>query len=252
LGNKEIQRKYGVIGRSLTHSFSPYYFSRKFRQEGIENISYSAFEIENLDEVLNLFNDPKIQGLNVTIPFKEQIIPFLASIDPLAERIGAVNVLCRTSEGWKGYNTDYYGFRHSLFPWYPNKRSHALILGTGGASKAIKQVLVDEDISFKSVSRHPGSGDLTYQELHEQSFWLEQVDLIINSTPLGTTPKIHEKPDIPYDRLTTKHFLYDLVYNPADTAFMQSGRYYGAHVKNGLDMLVLQAERSWEIWHNQQ
>jgi shikimate dehydrogenase len=241
-------KTYGLIGYPLEHSFSGKYFAEKFEKENIQNCEYQLFPIENIQKFVNL-KKQNIAGLNVTIPYKEQVIPYLDELDEHANAIGAVNVIQIKNGKTKGYNSDYYGFKDSLLDFLPKDfNSKALVLGTGGASKAIKQVLVDLSISFNIVSRKDGF-DFTYEELNSKPAILDDYHLIINTTPLGTYPNVEEKPDIPYRALNNNHYLYDLVYNPSETAFMKAGQNQGAKTTNGLEMLIGQAEKSWEIWN---
>ncbi|HET8858599.1 shikimate dehydrogenase [Marivirga sp.] len=241
-------KTYGLIGYPLDHSFSGKYFGEKFEKENIQNCEYRLFPLENIQGFVNL-EKQKIAGLNVTIPYKEQIIPYLDELDSHAKAIGAVNVIQFINGKTKGYNSDYYGFKDSLSHFLPKDfKSKALILGTGGASKAIKQVLTDLSIPFKIVSRKVAF-DFTYEELNAKPEIIQDFQLIINTTPLGTYPKVEEKPDLPYEALTENHYFYDLVYNPSETAFMKAGATNGAKTINGLEMLVGQAEKSWEIWN---
>ncbi len=244
-------KQYGLIGYPLTHSFSKRFFTEKFEMENIDAI-YTNFEIKQIDsfpEVLN--SNPNLVGLNVTIPYKEQVIPFLDELDEAAEKIGAVNTVKVIRKNnrlhLKGYNTDTWGFEHALKPMLKDHHKKALILGTGGASKAIKFVLAKLGIDFVSAS---------IEELKDNEIGYADIDkklitdrlLIINTTPLGTYPKTETFPPIPYEFLTTNHLLFDLVYNPETTNFMKKGMEKGAAVKNGYDMLLGQALRSYEIW----
>jgi len=241
-------KTFGLIGNPLEHSFSARYFAEKFKKENIQDCEYRLFPIERVEEFEQL-KKQNISGLNVTIPYKEQIIPYLDEIDEHAESIGAVNVIGFDKGKAKGYNSDYYGFKDSLLNLLPKEfSSKAMILGTGGASKAIKQVLRDLAIPFGVVSRKDGF-DCTYEELNAKPEILHDYHLIINTTPLGTFPKVEERPDLPYKILGLKHYLYDLVYNPSETAFMKAGAKQGAKTLNGLEMLIGQAEKSWEIWN---
>jgi len=241
----------GLIGHPLTHSFSEKYFRDKFSSEGIGGYVYRNFPISSIDFFESLIGEePDLLGLNVTIPYKEQVLPFLDEIDEEAAEIGAVNTikLSRT-EGklfLKGYNTDVYGFRESLIPLMKGHHKKALVLGTGGASKAICHVLNHFGIAYQYVSRKYRPGHLEYKDLCLSV--IRNYTLIINTTPLGTFPDTSTFPDIPYDILTPEHLLYDLVYNPAETEFLRLGKQKGAKVKNGYEMLELQAERSWQIW----
>ena len=239
-------RKFGLIGYPLSHSFSPKYFAEKFSKEGISDCQYDLLEIPTIDEVRKLL-DGSIEGINVTIPYKEQVLPYLTAIDAEAEAIGAVNTIKISDGEIKGYNSDIYGFELSLLGLLDGERpTGALILGTGGASKAVKFVLDKLNISYQVVSR--SSGDLLYSKLSEEVMQIHQ--LIINTTPLGTYPNIHDKPDLIYDSLSGEHFLFDLTYNPRVTAFMQEGINRGSKTLNGYRMLELQAEKSWAIWNN--
>ncbi len=244
-------RKFGLIGHPLSHSFSKKYFTKKFEKEGITDATYELFPIESIDQLPRLLQEnPGLIGLNVTIPYKEQVLKFLNEVDPKAQEIGAVNTLKIANGKLKGYNTDYHGFKDSLIKFIgPNKiPSNALILGTGGASKAVKAVLEDLNITYQLVSRNLQEGQLSYESLNTQYSILNTAKLIINTTPLGMSPNVNSLPNLPYDQLTEHHFLYDLVYNPMKTAFLQKGIIAGCWVKNGLEMLYGQAEKAWEIW----
>lgn len=246
------EKRYGLIGYPLTHSFSKRYFAEKFAKEGIVNCRYDIFELPTIQELPQLLiENPTIKGLNVTIPHKLAVLPFLKSLDISAEKIGAVNVIKVLADGSLiGYNSDYYGFRQSLEDWEAFqllRPSKALLLGEGGASKAVKVALTDIGIDYQTVSRHASKGNLLYQEISEEI--LSSHTLLINCTPLGTYPNTETYPLLPYHYLTSCHLLYDLVYNPAQTLFMQKGMERGASVHNGLRMLELQAEKSWEIWN---
>lgn len=242
-------KQYGLIGKTLSHSFSKKYFEEKFKRETI-NAVYENFELNDISQVEGLFSiHSNLCGLNVTIPYKEQIIPYLDEIDEQAQKIGAVNTIYIDKETgkMKGYNTDVYGFKQSLKPFLENQHQHALILGTGGASKAVAYVLNELGITTAFVSRTPQSeNQLSYDELNENI--LASFLLIVNTTPLGTFPNVDEKPTINYDAITPNHLLYDLVYNPAETAFLKEGKKRGALTINGEQMLQLQAEKAWEIW----
>ena len=245
-------RKFGLIGYPLSHSFSKKYFTEKFEKEGIPGAKYELFPIESIHELPRLLQDnPELVGLNVTIPYKEQVIPYLDVLDPKAAAIGAVNTIKVQGGKLTGYNTDYHGFKNSLVKFIgPNPMpKKALILGTGGASKAVKAALVDLGIGFQMVSRNPGEETITYNEVSSSPHYLITSSLLVNTTPLGMSPKTDSLPDLPYDRLSPEHFLYDLVYNPLKTAFMQKGIEAKCWVKNGLEMLHGQAEKAWEIWN---
>ncbi len=242
----------GLIGYPLTHSFSENYFAKKFRDEGIEGYAYLNLPILRIDLIKDLIRkERELTGFNVTIPYKEQILPFLDEMDPEAREVGAVNTVKIQRQGreWhlKGYNTDVYGFRESLVPLLQGKGEQAaLVLGTGGASKAVSHVLGQLGIPYRFVSRKHLPGQLMYKDLC-LSVILKHT-LIINTTPLGTWPDVSSFPDIPYDILDPRHLLYDLVYNPEESTFLRLGREKGARIKNGLEMLELQADRAWEIW----
>ena len=242
-------KQLGLIGRPLSHSFSKAYFAEKFNRSHIEDYSYRHFELQNIEELIDLLNDtPNLIGLNVTIPYKQEVLPYLSELSQEARTIGAVNVIKIGDGKLIGYNSDYYGFKTSLVRWMPtNWQGKALVLGTGGASLAVHAVLQDCKIPSVKVSRHAGPGCLSYKQVADQNM-LETHHLVINTTPLGMHPEVDSCADLNYESLDTRHFLYDLVYNPETTRFMQYGTAAGAQVKNGLEMLELQAEKSWEIW----
>ena len=236
---------FGLIGRSLKHSFSQKYFLEKFENEGFSSTcDYINFELEDLNEISTLRSMDALVGLNVTIPYKTEIIPFLDEMSVEAGVIGAVNTIRIVEGKWIGYNTDVKGFETSL-----GTRSFgsALVLGTGGASKAVAYVLGRKNIPFQYVSRTPVEGGMTYEEIDEHI--MQQNDLIINTTPLGMYPRVEESPSIPYENISSNHFLYDLVYNPEKTLFLKLGAKNGARTMNGLKMLLGQAEASWQIWN---
>ncbi len=244
-----LMLKLGLIGRNIEYSFSRKYFTEKFEKNNID-ASYVNFDCQNIAEVVKVLEteDEECLGFNVTIPFKQSVIPYLHEMNKHASAIGAVNVIKRLNNGrLKGYNTDYIGFRKSLKPFL-NKHNHkcALILGTGGASKAVAYTLELEDISFKYVSRNPTKGQFAYEDLTPAI--LNKYTLIVNTTPLGTFPNVTECPKISYRLLTPKHMLYDLVYNPEETQFLKNGKAQGAQTSNGYNMLKLQAEAAWRIW----
>ncbi|BDD02883.1 shikimate dehydrogenase family protein [Aureibacter tunicatorum] len=246
-------RKFGLIGRKLGHSFSKKYFTEKFEKEGINNAAYELYELEDIDALPELLNrESGLEGLNVTIPYKRDVMKYLDDLDERAERIGAVNVVKITDGKLKGYNSDYYGFRQSLEDWldHPPNELKAMILGTGGASKAVKVALEDMEMPYQFVSRSHGENQISYQELAENHDLFGDTRLIINTTPLGMYPKVEECPEIPYELLSEHHYLYDLVYNPLETLFMKKGIEKGAKAMNGLPMLELQAEKSWDIWNS--
>ena len=249
-------KTYGLIGYRLDYSFSKNFFTEKFKNEKRKNQEYINFEIDSINEFPELFKkDKTIYGLNCTIPYKEQIIPFLDEIDPEAAAIGAINTvrIIRSKNQplkLKGYNTDIYGFENSLKPLLKNYHKKALILGTGGASKAVKHILEKLNIEYLMATRkeNPETGKISYSQINKDI--IDEFLLIVNTTPLGTYPNVKECADLPYQYITKKHLLYDLVYNPEITAFMQHGKDKGATIINGLKMLRLQAIKSWEIWNS--
>ncbi len=240
-------KTYGLIGNPVEHSFSEKYFSEKFENEGID-AKYKLFKLEDLTAFQELLKkEKKLKGLNVTSPFKEKIIPFLDEVEQQAKNIGAVNTI-KFEDGKRiGYNTDSFGFLKSLFPIIEKQHTNALILGTGGAAKAIAQALKSMGIEYQMVSRTPAENQLAYTDLTEEI--IKENLLIINCTPLGTYPNVEESPNIPYDGLTQKHLLYDLTYNPVVTQFLAQGQMRKCKIFNGQKMLEFQAERSWEIWN---
>lgn len=241
-------KTYGLIGKNISYSFSKNHFSKKFESERIENTSYVNFDLDSIDEFSKIFKSThSIQGLNVTIPYKESIIPYLDKISNKAIRIGAINTIRITRKGkLKGYNTDEYGFRKSILPLLEKHHKKALILGTGGASKAIAFALKKLHIPYQFVSRKTDD-NFNYNSLTETV--IKEHQIIINCTPLGTFPNIDECPDIPYQAISNTHLLYDLIYNPEETTFLRKGRENGATTCNGLKMLQLQAEKAWQIWN---
>lgn len=246
-------QKYGLIGYPLKHSFSIGYFNEKFEAENID-AQYVNFEIPDIRDFMEVIEEnPNLCGLNVTIPYKEQVIPYLDELDKDTAKIGAVNVIkiIRLPKGkvkLVGYNSDIVGFTQSIEPLLQPHHTKALILGTGGASKAVFHGLDNLGIKATFVSRTKKSDDiLTYRELTPEI--MQEHTVIVNTTPLGMYPKVDFCPDIPYDQLTPNHLLYDLLYNPNETLFMKKGKEQGAVVKNGLEMLLLQAFASWEIWN---
>lgn len=246
-------RKYGLIGYPLAHSFSASYFARKFKEESICDAVYSNYPIQKIDDLPRMITEDKeLCGLNVTIPYKKQVMQFLDEIDGEALRAGAVNVvkILRNNNDilLRGYNTDIYGFRESLSPFIARKIKQALVLGTGGSSASVAYVLEDLNINIVFVSRQPGNNCITYGEVTGDL--IKTSELIVNTTPVGMFPAIDQKPAIPYDELTPSHILYDLIYNPEKTIFLKEGERRGCSVVNGLTMLKLQAEKSWQIWND--
>lgn len=242
-------RLFGLIGYPLTHSFSPTYFAEKFYKEGISHADYQAFPLEKIDDFPQLLKKHHhLQGLNVTIPYKESVLPYLQKIDAEAQEVGAVNTIKITPEGLVGYNTDVYGFEQSLRPLLKKHHQKALILGTGGASKAVQYVLERKlAINCKLVSRNPKEGQFGYNDLDEKI--IGEHTLVVNTTPLGMYPKENDFPAIPYKFVGEKHLFYDLIYNPEKTIFLIKGKLKEAAFKNGWEMLLLQAEKAWEIWN---
>lgn len=243
-------RKFGLIGKTLVHSFSKKYFTEKFEREAVD-ANYELYSMANVDSLRQFVQEHSLCGLNVTIPYKQDVIPLLDEIESEAQMVGAVNVIKIKREGerlcLKGFNTDVVGFRNSLKPLLKPWHSSALVLGTGGASKAVLYVLENLGIAARCVSRQKREGMLTYETLDADV--MRRNTLIVNTTPLGTFPNVDTCPDIPYRLLTEKHLLFDLVYNPEQTLFMKKGLQNGAAVKNGYEMLVGQAEASWRIWN---
>lgn len=240
--------KFGLIGTNIHYSFSKTFFTIKFDLEKIDH-TYENFDIKSLENLQEIITDNSgLKGLNVTIPFKEKIIPFLDRIDKEAKEIGAVNTIKILKDGrLVGYNTDHYGFAKALAAYPPIKEKTALILGNGGAAKAIKYVLDAMGFKYKVVSRTPSKSTITYKDLTRDI--ITKHKLIINTTPLGVSPNTWECPDIPYEYLTEDHFLYDLIYNPRETEFLKRGFGKGAKVANGMKMLEYQAKKAWTIWN---
>ncbi|WP_298741967.1 shikimate dehydrogenase [uncultured Chitinophaga sp.] len=243
-----MMKIFGLIGHPLSHSFSKGFFAEKFRKEGINDCIYENFPLENISQFPALLEQhPGLRGLNVTIPYKEAVLPWLDELSPAAEQIKAVNCI-QFHEGIRiGFNTDVMGFKRSLQPLLKPHHTNALVLGTGGAAKAVMFVLQELNIPFTVVSRNAQQGVITYDTLDKDIMTAHTI--IINTSPLGMYPEVDAAPPIPYDLITKRHLLYDLIYNPAETLFLQQGAAKGAAVKNGYEMLVLQAEASWDIWN---
>lgn len=243
-------RRFGLIGKDISYSFSRNYFKNKFEAENIENTSYENFDLENITLFqTKLKQDPQITGFNITIPYKESIMPFLDKLNKKAKAIGAVNTIRISKKGkYIGYNTDFYGFKNSLKPLLKSHHKKALILGTGGASKAVAYALKSLGIDYDFVSRsNSKKAKYTYKSLSESIINTHQI--IINCTPLGTFPDIDICPDIPYQAITKQHILFDLIYNPSESKFLRLGKLNNATIINGEKMLELQAEKSWQIWN---
>ncbi len=241
------KNRYGLLGKNISYSFSQGYFTQKFKDLGLVDHSYENFDLQEISELGQVLSQNKLKGLNVTIPYKEAVIPYLDDMDGQAREIGAVNTIKFTEQGLKGFNTDAYGFKTSLKPFLKPHHTKALVLGTGGASKAINFVLNELGIANTFVSRTKKTGQFTYDELNKDI--IETHTVIINCTPLGTHPNVLEKPDLPYQFVGSDHLLYDLIYNPEKTTFLAMGEGNGAAICNGLSMLQYQAEKAWKIWN---
>ncbi len=247
-----MEKKYGLIGATVSHSFSKSYFDEKFFREGLRDYHYDLYSLPTIDDLKKLLEEnPELEGLNVTIPYKEQVVKLLNEIDPEAKKIGAVNVIKIKDGKLKGFNTDSDAFYETLEKWFPRtKKSKALILGTGGSAKAVQQALKKLSIPYQMVSRDKSKADYTYEDLDQNGKIIAGVQLIINTTPLGMSPDTNSFPPINYEQLTPEHYVYDLIYNPARTLFLQKAEMRGSHIKNGLEMLHVQAEKAWAIWNN--
>lgn len=245
-------RKYGLIGYPLGHSWSKKYFAEKFLSENLTDCQYELYPLKSIEELPSLLeNENELRGLNVTIPYKSDVIKYLNKLSPEADEIGAVNVIKVMRENGRiilsGFNSDATGFILSLEPFLTNQKN-ALVLGTGGSSKAVVYALKKAGICVTIVSRNHGPGKISYNDLNEGHF--NEAGLIVNTTPLGMHPDTEGKPPIPYEFLRNDHILYDLVYNPEMTSFMKMGKKRGCTVISGLNMLKLQAEKAWEIWND--
>lgn len=247
-----MEKKFGLIGSTVSHSFSKSYFDEKFFREGLRDYHYELYPLQNVDELKKLLaENPELKGLNVTIPYKEQVLKFLTNIDPTAKKIGAVNVIKIQNGNLTGFNTDSDAFYETISKWFPGiPNAKALVLGTGGSSKAVQQALTKLNISFDLVSRDEKIGRYTYEGLEKDGTPLKEANLVINTTPLGMSPNTNQFPPINYELLSSHHYVYDLIYNPARTMFIQKAEMRGANVKNGLEMLHIQAEKAWAIWNN--
>lgn len=241
-------RLFGLIGYPLSHSFSKNYFAQKFTKEGVNDCRYENFELPDIKDLSKIVDaNPELEGLNVTIPHKESVLSYLNESDEVVKKIKACNCIKIEKKRLVGYNTDVVGFEKSLLSNLDPSHSSALILGTGGAAKAVEYVLKMRRIPYKYVSRYPSVKNFSYEQLTPSI--IGQHTLIINTSPLGMYPKITEAPPLPYDAITEKHFLFDLIYNPEKTLFLKKGEERGAKILNGYDMLVYQAEESWNIWN---
>ncbi|MFN8336474.1 MAG: shikimate dehydrogenase [Cyclobacteriaceae bacterium] len=246
-----MEKIFGLIGATVSHSFSKSYFDEKFFREGLRDYHYELFPLTKIQDIEKLLKENKsLSGLNVTLPYKEQVIKYLNEIDPKAKEIGAVNVIKIEKGKLKGYNTDSDAFFETIEKWLPkDKNFKALILGSGGSSKAVQQALSKLGISFKVVSRDKTSGDYAYEEINANANEIEASNLIVNTTPLGMHPNESAMPPLSTEHITRDHYVYDLIYNPARTQFLQKAEIRGATIKNGLEMLHVQAEKSWTIWN---
>lgn len=241
-------KRFGLVGRNISYSFSAGYFKTKFENAGLKNYTYTNFDIENISQLPEILEKTKrLKGLNVTIPYKEEVLPLLDKVSKTAAIIGAVNTIAISKEGTKGYNTDHYGFRKALTPLLEPHHKKALILGTGGASKAIAYALRKLKIEYDFVSRSATDVVYAYEDLDSEIF--EDYQIIINTTPLGTFPNMTECLPIDYSLFTPAHIAFDLVYNPEETEFMKRAAQNGAVTSNGYDMLVHQAEKAWKVWN---
>jgi shikimate dehydrogenase len=241
-------RRFGLIGKTLAHSFSQTYFSKKFEQEGITDCSYQNFELSQIQDIDSLLDQyPDLEGFNITIPYKEAILPYLFKQNEVVQAVGACNCVKVVDGRFIGFNTDVVGFRQSLQPQLKPHHTKALILGWGGAAKAVAYALTSLHIDYLVVSRNKYGNTISYSEV--DIALLEQYTLFINTTPLGMYPNVDEAPEIPYNLLSAKHFLFDLIYNPVQTRSLELGAQQGAQTSNGYDMLIGQAEASWRIWN---
>lgn len=240
-------KRFGLVGRKISYSFSPAYFKEKFSTAKID-ASYKIFELNQIQQFPQLFLTSNLAGLNVTTPYKEEIMIFMDSLSPEAKAIGAVNTIKFKGDHLIGHNTDYIGFRDSIQPLLKENHTKALVLGTGGATKAVKYALGLLNIEFKTVSRDRSKADYTYEVLTPEI--ITEHPIIINATPLGTFPEVEQAADIPYEAITNQHLAYDLVYNPEKTLFLTQAEAQGAQIKNGYEMLEIQAEESWKIWNS--
>jgi len=247
---KKSNKLFGLLGRNISYSFSRGYFSDKFKKENLNTCEYTNFDIPEIQDFPSIIEENKknISGINVTIPYKETVIPFLDEMDNEAQEIGAVNTIkILENNKTKGFNTDVYGFENSLKPLLKNHHTKALILGTGGASKAVAYAFKKLNIKYLFVSRNPkNNSQISYNQITEKL--LSEYNILVNCSPVGTFPDVEKSPEIPYQFLSEKHLLFDLIYNPEKTAFLSEGEKKGAIIKNGYEMLELQAEESWRIW----
>lgn len=248
---EEKFKTFGLLGKNISYSFSRGYFTDKFQELNLKNYTYVNFDIQKIEDFPAIIKEVEnLKGMNVTIPYKEEVLKHLDKLDRTAKKIGAVNTIKFTKRGnLKGYNSDVVGFENSIKPLLKKHHKKALILGTGGASKAIAFALKKNKIKYKFVSRSPeGKKEISYDALTKEIF--QKYTLIINCTPLGTSPDIEKCPNVPYQYITDAYLLFDLIYNPEVSTFLSKGKEKGATIKNGYEMLKLQAEESWRIWNN--
>jgi shikimate dehydrogenase len=247
-----MEKIFGLIGSTVSHSFSKTYFDEKFFREGLRDYHYELFPLGKIQDIQKLVKENEgLCGLNVTLPYKEQVLKYLHEIDPQAQKIGAVNVIRVQNGKLKGYNTDSDAFFETIEKWLPKDKSFkALVLGSGGSSKAVRQALTKLGVEHKTVSREKEKGDYSYEDINKNPKEITESLLVINTTPLGMHPNNDAMPPLDLEHLTKDHFVYDLIYNPARTQFLQKAEMRGATIKNGLEMLHVQAEKSWQIWNN--
>ncbi len=246
---EQMSRKFGLLGRNISYSFSKGYFTEKFKSLGLKDHSYVNFDVPKIEDIKEIVkNTHDLVGFNITIPYKEAIFPYLSQVDPKAKAIGAINVVKVEENGLKGYNTDVIGFERSIAPHLKSGHQKALILGTGGASKAVEFALNSLGLTCQKVSRTAAEDKWSYEQLNKEV--IAQYKVIVNCTPLGTFPNVEDKPAIPYQYITADHLVYDLIYNPETTSFMKHAQEKGATAVNGHQMLKLQAEAAWEIWND--
>ena len=244
-----LNKRFGLLGRNINYSFSKGYFTDKFENEKLSGCTYENFDIQNINDFHSIIKGNKdLKGINVTIPYKESVLSFLDSLSKKARQIGAVNTIKISKKGkLRGFNTDYYGFKKALEPVLKPNHKKALILGTGGASKGVAFALKELGIEYTFVSRLAKENAIDYDQIKAETF--DEYQIIINSTPVGTSPNTAAFPLIPYEFFTKNHIAFDLIYNPAETQFLKKAKENGASIKNGLDMLIFQAEKAWEIWN---
>ena len=247
---KKSKQIFGLLGRNIEYSFSRAYFNEKFFSLGLSDYSYQNFDLQNLTNISEIFNKKNVKGLNVTTPFKKEIMDYLDYIDKIALQVGAVNtIVFDKNRKTTGYNTDWIGFKKSIQKISHKKIHSAIILGTGGASNAIAYALDKLNISYVFVSRNSNTNSINYKDLTKKL--ISNSNLIINCTPVGTFPNINEKPKINYNYFNSNNILVDLIYNPKETLFLKEGKKAGSTILNGLDMLIYQAEESWNLWSKQ-